>query len=563
VEYFDDRWQLCAPDSASFYRRITYKAPFVPDGKIRDYYITGELQNEFQALYINPTLNNQTFFHGPYLLYYKSGELQISATYYGNEQCNVRKTYHENGKLSSYAAYKNGEKDGIFKSWDKFGNLEYFRIYEDDEIMSNRTYYPDTNPEQVLGYIKENFDQTGEDWIQNEDGYLVTVTDSSNLYFENKDSSLTCINKLLPTEEGVDFTAAVQIKQISGAANAQYGLSFAYKDAENQGQFLIRNDGTYSILFYVRGREIIMQDWTITNHILKDTFNKLTISVYEDVLSFGINDQKVKAFPSLNMDETRFGFAGQGNASFLVESIYFIEWFDKATSNEILSYVQEQENNENNTVADEWSGSGSGFFIDKRGFIATNYHVIEDAKAIQVEFFQNGKKKVYRAETVRVDEDNDLAIIKITDPSFVQINDIPYFFSTDLKEQGTDVFALGYPLSDLIGENIKFTDGKISALSGGDGQVNKYQITVPIQPGNSGGPLFDKKGNLVGITCSRLNKKYDAENVNFAIKTTYLKQLIDILPENIELPKNRNIYSKKLTEKIKILSDFIPMIKVK
>ncbi|MFM7710501.1 MAG: S1C family serine protease, partial [Ferruginibacter sp.] len=408
-----------------------------------------------------------------------------------------------------------------------------------------------------------DFDKTSEDWAQNETGFLVSVTDSSYLYFENKDSNIHCINKITPTQEGVPFSATLAIKQLNGAANTTYGFSFAYKDQENQGQFLISNDGRFAILFFIRGEEIILQDWTKTDYILKDSFNKLTIRNFDDMVTFKINDQKVRTFPALTMDNTRFGFTAKSPSSFLIERISYVEKFDEATSKKMLSYVKEDEQNIADDEDDEWKGSGSGFFIDKRGFIATNYHVIEDAKAIQIEFFQNGVKKVYRAETVRVDEDNDLAIIKITDPAFVQTNDIPYFFSADLKDQGTDVFALGYPLSELIGENIKFTDGKISALSGGDGQVNKYQITVPIQPGNSGGPLFDKKGNLVGITCSRLNKKYEAENVNFAIKTSYLKQLIDILPDNIELPKNRSIYSKKLTDKIKILSDFIPIIKVK
>jgi S1-C subfamily serine protease/antitoxin component YwqK of YwqJK toxin-antitoxin module len=562
VEYFNDEWQICQPDSASFYRRITYKAPFVPDGKVRDYFITGELQHEFQALYINPSLSI-TFYHGPYQLFHQSGKMSRSAMYYGNEEYNLVKTYHENGKLSSIANYKNGEKDGLYKSWSENGILNYFQIYEDDEVMSGRTYYLDAKDQQVWGYIAEDFDKTGEEWTQNENGYLVSVTDSSNLYFENKDSNLNCINKLLPTEEGIDFTARLTIKQVSGSTNTTYGFSFAYKDEKNQGRFLISNDGRYAILYYIRGEEIILQDWTKTRHVLKDTFNTLTIKNVDDVLTFEINDQKVRTFPALNMNDTRFGFAGQGHASFLIDRISYVEKFDEATSKKMIAYVNEDEQDADDSDADEWNGSGSGFFIDKRGFIATNYHVIEDAKAIQVEFFHNGIKKVYRAETVRVDEDNDLAIIKITDPSFVQTNDIPYFFSYDLKEQGTEVFCLGYPLSDLIGENIKFTDGKISALAGGDGQINKYQITVPIQPGNSGGPLFDKKGNLVGITCSRLNKKYNAENVNFAIKTSYLKQLIDVLPDNIELPKNRSIYSKKLTDKIKILSDFIPIIKVK
>ena len=117
---------------------------------------------------------------------------------------------------------------------------------------------------------------------------------------------------------------------------------------------------------------------------------------------------------------------------------------------------------------------------------------------------------------------------------------------------------------DVMGDEIKFTDGKISSKTGIEGDITVYQISVPIQPGNSGGPLFDVKGNLVGITSSALNKEYfNSENVNYAIKTSYLKNLIDVMPESITLPNNIEIYNKPLTEKIKLLSDFIPIIRVK
>jgi S1-C subfamily serine protease len=72
---------------------------------------------------------------------------------------------------------------------------------------------------------------------------------------------------------------------------------------------------------------------------------------------------------------------------------------------------------------------------------------------------------------------------------------------------GSNVFALGYPMAlSLMGEEVKFTDGKISSKTGFQGDITTYQISVPIQPGNSGGPLFDYDGNIVGITNAGINK---------------------------------------------------------
>jgi S1-C subfamily serine protease len=91
-----------------------------------------------------------------------------------------------------------------------------------------------------------------------------------------------------------------------------------------------------------------------------------------------------------------------------------------------------------------------------------------------------------------------------------------------------------------------------------------YQISVPIQPGNSGGPLFDTKGNLVGITSSCLNRDYfKSENVNYAIKSSYLKALVDAMPHSIRLQDKADIADYPLTEKIKKFQSYMTYIKVK
>ena len=213
---------------------------------------------------------------------------------------------------------------------------------------------------------------------------------------------------------------------------------------------------------------------------------------------------------------------------------------------------------------DEWLGNGSGFFLDKRGYIATNHHVVDGAKVIQVEFYQKGIRKEYLANVIASDKINDLAILKIQDTTFNLLGEIPYVFSTSVKDVGLEVFTLGYPISDVMGEEIKFTDGNISSKTGIQGDVTNYQISVPIQPGNSGGPLFDIKGNLIGITSSYLNRDlFDSENVNYAIKSTYLKNLIDVLPQKLVLPNYIAIYNLTLIEKLKKISDYIPIIRVK
>jgi S1-C subfamily serine protease len=162
------------------------------------------------------------------------------------------------------------------------------------------------------------------------------------------------------------------------------------------------------------------------------------------------------------------------------------------------------------------------------------------------------------------DKVNDLAILKVDSKDFKLDKEIPYTINFDLKDVGTEVFTLGYPMIDIMGSEVKFTDGKISSKSGLDGDIRTYQITTPIQPGNSGGPLFNYDGDVVGIIVSTLSREnYDAENVNFALKSNLLKNLIDACPETIELSNSGKLRSASLSQKIKSFSEFVPVVLVK
>lgn len=217
----------------------------------------------------------------------------------------------------------------------------------------------------------------------------------------------------------------------------------------------------------------------------------------------------------------------------------------------------------NRLIKGEWAGNGSGVIISKSGYIITNYHVIRDADEIEVEFILNDEVQKFNTEIVEVDKTNDLAIVKIVDVNFDGLNELPYNFKTRISDVGTKVYAFGYPMAlTIMGKEIKVTDGMISSKTGFDGDITTYQITAPIQGGNSGGPLFDDKGNLIGINSSGIRKDI-ADNVAYSIKTSYVLNLIDILPKSIKLPSNTKLESLPLTEQIKEISKYVVLIKVK
>ncbi len=138
--------------------------------------------------------------------------------------------------------------------------------------------------------------------------------------------------------------------------------------------------------------------------------------------------------------------------------------------------------------------SGTGFALASNGLIVTNYHVIADAASINVKGINGNFSIFYKAKVILFDRTNDLAIIQITDHNFCSIDSIPYVIKPLSSDVGENIFVLGFPLRASMGDEIKLTNGIISSKTGFQGDITAYQISAPIQPGNSGGPLFNHEG---------------------------------------------------------------------
>ncbi|HIY87141.1 MAG TPA: serine protease [Candidatus Bacteroides pullicola] len=208
------------------------------------------------------------------------------------------------------------------------------------------------------------------------------------------------------------------------------------------------------------------------------------------------------------------------------------------------------------TISQQERWSGTGFALNN-GYIVTNYHVIENAKSISIQGIKGDFTSKYNATVIATDRYNDLAILQISDNNFNGFGAIPYKVKTSVSEVGEEVFVLGYPLTSTMGDEIKLTTGVISSKTGFQGDVSLYQISAPIQPGNSGGPLFDNKGNLIGVVSA---KHKGAENVGYAIKTSYLKNLVESSTSTSILPNNNQVVGQPLTEKVKKIKNYVFMI---
>ena len=217
------------------------------------------------------------------------------------------------------------------------------------------------------------------------------------------------------------------------------------------------------------------------------------------------------------------------------------------------------------------TSTGSGFLVSENGLVITNYHVIENAENIEI-YFPN--KNITKHASLKLkDINNDLAILEIDEFEFDKIsnNHIPYNLA-DIRDVkvGQEVFTLGFPLGSIMGTKSRLSTGRINSIYGIQEDPRLFQIGNPLQPGNSGGPLFNIKGELVGIVVSGLNAKYFydnigiiPQNVNFAVKVSYLNNLIGMIPEDEEISRRKSSISNlSLENQVELLNPFIVQIKV-
>jgi S1-C subfamily serine protease len=196
----------------------------------------------------------------------------------------------------------------------------------------------------------------------------------------------------------------------------------------------------------------------------------------------------------------------------------------KEILNEIASAKSSQPLTTNSSESAPKS-SGSGAIVSTQGLVLTAAHVVAGANRVQV-YTVLGMRD---AKVLRVDEANDIAILQIADGSYPALPIAP----PRLVRLGQVVATIGFPNMEVQGFSPKVTRGEISSLNGIGDDPRSWQISVPVQPGNTGGPLLDENGNLVGIIQSKPSLEAARttndlpQNVSYSVKSSYALALLD------------------------------------
>lgn len=198
---------------------------------------------------------------------------------------------------------------------------------------------------------------------------------------------------------------------------------------------------------------------------------------------------------------------------------------------------------------------GTGFFIDAKGLMITNAHIVKNSRNISV---VNSRGDKFNAIVLKLDVKRDVAIIKIDDDQFKPFASLPYGIRKSSSDIAEPIFTLGFPRDEIV-----YGEGYLSAKTGYLGDTLSCQIYIPANPGNSGGPIFNNNGEVIGILSAR---EKQVEGAVFAVQSKYIYQALEDLKKNsiyhnIKMPSKSQVAGLEKTQQVKKIQDYVFMVK--
>jgi phospholipid transport system substrate-binding protein len=326
-------------------------------------------------------------------------------------------------------------------------------------------------------------------------------------------------------------------KQLTDERMEEYSVLFK--------EYFIKSflDQLYIIFYHqidVQSQEILNKKYTIVKSILLATDKKPEVKIEWRVYTKNpdkplIRDLTIEGLSLARTQKEEFASVIKANNGDITKLFVALKKF---IDNKTVAKKPKSTPDDNKIVA---AASGTGFFVSRTGHIITNHHVIEGCKSVKVSF----KGNEIESKTLVIDKVNDLAIVKTTiNPSKV--------YSVSNKDVALleDIIIAGYPLGKKVSSAIKTSKGSVTALAGYGDNFSEFQTDAALNKGNSGGPIINQKGNVVGVAVAAYGKKQGVESFNFGIKASTLKTFANSNGLNFLPPNNRDLSNKDLGQLI-------------
>jgi S1-C subfamily serine protease len=546
ITYYDKDWKQVTDRKKAVYFRHVFKTDDPERVLVKDFYISGKPQYECFVTDYDIRDGNKLAMDGTCRWFNEDGSLSSESEYKSGKQEGLSKIYNEDGTLT-LGYFVNDEREGPFNVVDPEGNLVARYVYEQGIPGKFDLLCGPARCAQL--YSEEFYDRAvarDRDWLFDP---LTTFRDSGGLRVElDSENEAYQVNLL-----GIDYSGrwymSSKFRFGKTKGRVEQGILFGASGSRNLVAFVIGSDGTASIYDRRNGVDKpLLERKRVASFLKGDKENTISVSRDENGFEFSINQEVVHRLDELRWyggDAGIFSSVGVGEIN--VSNFFYMAPTEKPTDTSLKPPTW-------------WSATGSGFILSTEGYIVTNHHVIDGATRIEVDVRTGDEWKSVSAEVVAFDAASDLAILKLDAESLGHIKEIPFPVKTDLADLGTKVFTLGFPATRALGDEMKFTEGSVSARSGYRGDVTAYQVSVPLHGGNSGGPLFDIEGNLIGVVNAGVPSM---QNVGYAIKSSYLMDMIRSMDRGPRIPTQNKLEQMSQTERIKALSELVVFIKVK
>ncbi|HTV40433.1 MAG TPA: trypsin-like peptidase domain-containing protein [Candidatus Sulfotelmatobacter sp.] len=375
-------------------------------------------------------------------------------------------------------------------------------------------YYYDKNPAQAVKWFQKSTDQN----LAKAQEMLGTC-----YYFGNgvaQDYAVAAMWWRKASDQGL-----AEAQCLLGTSYER-GLGVARDGVEAAKLYLTAADQGYSVAQYNLGHCYLRGDGVPEDYV--QAYKWIDIAAGQ-----GLNEAK-QDLPTLN-------------ASMLPQQV--------AEAQQLASQFEPQQVSEpdtpisGNDSASNPTATGTGFFITDDGYLITNNHVVKNANKVRLLTTAG----TIDAKVVQVDQANDIALLK-ADGQFAALPVAP----SRTVALGNTVATVGFPDPELQGFSPKLAKGEISSLSGAADDARYFQISVPVQPGNSGGALVDEYGNVVGIVAAKLDEATALaasgalpENVNYAIKSGFILSFLESVPDVDAKLKAPNTKDEKFQDVVK------------